>query len=158
MFGDITANEIKLLNSYSLLGFAGQRELDDYMRYLLCKQYKKEVMMAVFHNQLLHSLLQSLLHLVERDEFDIKLVEKRVKQIKELYFGIFEKVHIKYSEHIEELDSNEMVKEFGKNSFQNIERACHSGNRIVIRLEIIEFYEGYNKLARKKDARKIVAV
>lgn len=158
MFGDITANEIDLLNAYSLLGSAGQRELDDYIRYLLCKQYKKEIMVAVFHNQLLHSLLHSLLYLVERDEFDIKQVEKRVKQINELYFGIFEKVHIKYSEHVAELDSNEMVKEFGKNSFENIERACNSGNRIVIRLEIIEFYEGYNKLARKKDARKIVAV
>jgi len=158
MFGDITANEIDLLNAYALLGAAGQRELDDYIRYLLCKQYKKEIMVAVFHNQLLHSLLHSLLYLVERDEFDIQQVEKRIKQINELYFGIFEQVHNKYSEHVTELDSNEMVKEFGKNGFENITRACNSGNRIVIRLEIIEFYEGYNKLARKKDARKIVAV
>ncbi len=158
MFGDITANEIELLNAYSLLAATGQREMNDYIRYLLCKQYKKEIMVEVFHNQLLHSLLHSLLHLVERDEFDIKQVEKRVKQINELYFGIFAKVHNKYSEHVEELDSNEMVKEFGKSSFENIERACYAGNRIVIRLEIIEFYEGYNKLARKKDARKIVAV
>lgn len=158
MFGDITVNEIALLNAYALLGPAGQRELSDYMRYLLCKQYKKEIMVAVFHNQLLHSLIHSLLHLVERDEFDIHQVVKRVKQINELYFGIFEQVHNKYSEHIDELDSNEMVKEFGKNSFENIGRACETGNRILIRLEIVEFYEGYNKLARKKDARKIVAV
>lgn len=158
MFGEITTNEIELLNSYALLGAAGQRELNDYIRYLLCKQYKKEIMVAVFNNQLLHSLLHSLLHLVERDEFDINQVEKRVKQINELYFGIFEQVHNKYSEHIEELDSNELVKEFGKNSFENINRACNSGNRMVIRMEIVEFYEGYNKLARKKDARKIVAV
>lgn len=158
MFGDITANEIELLQSYALLGSAGQRELHDYMRYLLCKQYKKELMTAVFHNQLLHSLLHSLLHLVERDEFDIRQTEKRIKQISNLYFGIFEQVHNKFSEYIIELDSNEMVKEFGKNSFENIARACCLENRHLIRLEIIEFYEGYNKLARKKDARKIVAV
>lgn len=158
MFGDITANEIELLNSYALLGSAGQRELNDYMRYLLCKQYKKELMTAVFHNQLLHSLLHSVLHLVERDEFDISQAEKRIKQISDLYFGIFEQVHNKFSEHIIELDSNEMVKEFGKDGFYNIHRACQSGNRSLIRLEIVEFYEGYNKLARKKDARKIVAV
>lgn len=158
MLGEITANEIELLNTYALLGNSGQRELKDYLRYLLCKQYKKEIMVAVFHNQLLHSLLHSLLHLVERDDFDIAQVEKRMKQINELYFGIFEQVHNKYSEYIEELDSNEVVKEFAINGFGNIARACNSGNRTVIRLEIIEFYEGYNKLARKKDARKIVAV
>lgn len=158
MFGDISANEVELLNSYALLGSAGQRELNDYLRYLLCKQYKKELMTAVLHNQLLHSLLHSLLHLVERDEFDISQAEKRMKQISDLYFGIFEQVHNKFSEHIIELDSNEMVKEFGKNSFDNIDIACQSGNRSLIRLEIVEFYEGYNKLARKKDARKIVAV
>ncbi len=158
MFGDITANEIELLNAYYLLGSNAQREVKDYLRYQLCKQYKKEVMLAVFNNQLIHSLLHSLLHLVERDGFDINQVEKRVQQIKELYFGIFEHVHSKYSEQVEDLDSNEMVKDFGKTSFESIASACESGNRITIRLEIIELYEGYNKLARKKDARKIVAV
>jgi len=158
MFGDITTNEIELLNAYYVLAPTGQKELKDYLRYQLCKQYKKEVMLAVFNNQLIHSLLHSLLHLVERDDFDIHQVQKRVQQIKELYFGIFEHVHSKYSEHVEELDSNETVKDFGRNGFDNITNACNTGNRISIRLEIVEFYEGYNKLARKKDARKIVAV
>ncbi len=158
MFGDITTNEIELLNAYNLLSTPAQSELRDYLRYQLCKQYRKEVMLAVFNNQLIHSLLHSLLHLVERDEFDINQVQKRVLQIKELYFGIFEQIHCKYSERIEELDSNEVVKDFGRDSFANIANACHSGNRIAIRLEIVELYEGYNKLARKKDARKIVAV
>lgn len=158
MFGEITANEIELLNAYYLLGPNAQKELKDYLRYQLCKQYKKEVMLAVFNNQLIHSLLHSLLHMVERDEFDINQVQKRLQQIRELYFGIFEHVHCKYSEHVEELDSNETVKDFGKTSFESIDLACRSGNHIAIRLEIVEFYEGYNKLARKKDARKIVAV
>lgn len=158
MFGDITANEIELLNAYFLLGPTAQKELKDYLRYQLSKQYKKEVMYAVFNNQLIHSLLHSLLHLVEREEFDINQVQKRVQQIKDLYFGIFEHVHNKYSEHIEELDSNEIVKDFGRISFENISNACSSGNRTTIRLEIVELYEGYNKLSRKKDARRIVAV
>ena len=158
MFGDLSYNEVELLNTYSILGHTAQKELNDYLRYLLCKQYKKESLVAVFNNQLIHSLLHSILHIVERDEFDISQVEKRAEQIREIYFGIFEQIHYKYSEHIEELDSNEMVKDFGRNSFENIRRACCSGNRITIRLEVVDFYESFNKLARKKDARKIVAV
>lgn len=158
MFGDFTTNEIELLNAYTILSSTGKRELKDYLRYLLCKQYKKELMTSVFHNQLIHNLLHSLLHLVEKDDFEIEQVEKRSKQVFELYFGIFEQIHNKYSELIDELDSNELVKEFGKNGLENIERAMHSENRVLIRLEIIEFYEGYNKLAKKKDARKFVAV
>jgi hypothetical protein len=158
MFGDISTGEIELLNAFSNLTSAAQKELKDYLRYLLCKQYKKELKTAIFHNQLLHSLLQSLLHIVERDEFQITQIEKRMSQIKELYFGIFEKTHIKYSELVDGLDSCELVKDFGQNSFDNIDRACKCENHSLIRLEIVEFYEGYNKLAQKKDARKIVAV
>lgn len=158
MFGDISSNEVELLNAYGILGHTAQRELKDYLRYLLCKQYKKEIMAAVFNNQLIHSILHNLLHIVERDEFDISQVEKRADQIREVYFGIFEQVHCKYAEQVEELDSNEMVKDFGRNSFENIKWACNSGNRIMIRLEIVDFCESFDKLARKKDARKIVAV
>ena len=158
MYGDITTSEIELLNAFSNLTSSAQKDFKDYMRYLLCKQYKRELMSAIFHNQLLHNLLQSLLHIVERDEFQIVQIENRLKQINELYFGIFEKIHNKYSDLVDGLDSSELVKEFGRNSFENIDRACKTGNRILIRLEIVDFYEGYYKLARKKDARKIVAV
>jgi hypothetical protein len=158
MFSDISTGDIELINAYSNLTSSAQKDFKDYLRYLLCKQYKKELMAAIFHNQLLHSLLQSLLHIVERDEFQIQQIEKRLNQIKELYFGIFEKIHTKYSELVDGLDSSELVKEFGVNSFDSINRACKAGNHILIRMEIVEFYEGYYKLAQKKDARKIVAV
>jgi len=158
MIGDITTSDIELLNAFGSLASSAQRELKDYLRYQLCKQYKRELMASIFHNQLLGSLLQSLLYIVEREEFSIPQIEARMKQINELYFGIFEKVHCKYSELVDCLDSVELVKEFGHNAFQNIERACRIENRILIRMEIIEFYEGYYKLAQKKDARKIVAV
>ena len=158
MFWEITAREIELLNALSVLNSSAQREMEDYLRYLLCKQYKREVMASVFHNQLMHSLLHSLLHLVEREDYAIEQVEKRMRQINELYFGLFEQVHNKYSELISDLDSNELVKELGHNSFENIKRACLMGNRNSIRLEIVEFYESYNRFAKKKDSRKIVAV
>lgn len=158
MYGDIDASDIELLNAVSNLNPNYRKEFKDYIQYLLSKQYKKELMIAIFHNQLMHSLLQSTMQLVERDEFLITQVEKRVKQMQELYFGIFEKIHIKYSELIIGLDSYEIVRDFGRNSFDNINRACRSGNRLIIRMEINEFYEGYFKYAQKKEARKIFAV
>lgn len=158
MYGDITTHEIELLNAFSVLISSGQRDLEEYLRYLLCKQYRREVMAKIFHNQLMHSLLHSLIHLVEREDFEIFQVQKRMKQVYELYFGLFEQVHSKYCELVPDLDSNEIVKEFGKNGFENIERACTSENRSIIRLEIIDFYESFNRFAEKKDCRKIAAV
>lgn len=158
MFGDLTANELELLNAYQLLGNVGQKDLRDYMRYLLCKQYRREVMVAVFHNQLIHNLFHNIMHIIEKDDYDVSQLTRRLKQIKELYFGIFEQVHHKYSEQVEYLDSIEMVKEFGKNSFDNINSALLSNDRVLIRIEIIDFYEEYKKLSTNKDARKIVAV
>ena len=158
MYSDIDKSDIELLNAFSNLNIAAQKDFKDYVRYLLTKQYKRELMVAIFHNGLLHSLIQNLLHIVERDEFQISQIENRMQQVSELYFGIFEKVHCKYMALVDGLDSSELVKDFGRNSFDNINRACTSGNRLLIRMEISEFYEGYYKLAQKKDARKIVAV
>ncbi len=156
--GDITANEVELLNAYHLLSPASRREHHDYMRYLLCKQYKREVMVAVFNNKLLHNLFHSLLYIVEKEDIDLEQVAKRVFQIKELYYAIFEQVHCKYSEHVEDLDSNELVKEFARNSFANLERAIRSQNQDLVRYETINFYQEFNKLSKKRDARNIVAV
>ena len=158
MYGEISISEIEILNAFSNLSSTAQKECKDYLHYLLCKQYKRELMSAIFHNQLLDNMLKSLLHIVERDDFNTNLIENRLKQINELYFGIFEKIHTKYSDLVDELDSSELVKDFGRNSFENISRACMTGNHILIRMEIVEFYESYFKLGKKKDARKIVAV
>lgn len=158
MYGEINAGDIEMLNRFRNLSSTGQKELREYMRYLLCKQYKRELMISIFNNGLLHSLLQNLINLTERDDFPINQIENRLKQIQELYFGIFEKIHTKYSGLVEGLDSCELVKDFGKMSFDNIARACYSGNRLVILMEINEFYEGYYKFAKQKEYRKIIAV
>jgi len=158
VIGDITTEDVELLNIYQILKPAGQKELKDYLRYLLSKQYKREVLVAVFQNKLLHNLFHSLLHIVEKDEFSSNQVGKRIQQIRELYWGIFEQVHNKYSEFVQDLDSNEVVKEFGRTSFENIQRALKSGDNDIIRWEIIDFYQQYNKLSQEKDTRKIIAV
>lgn len=155
---ELSSNEIELLNAYQCLAVHGQKELKEYLRYLLCKQYRREVMAAIFNNNLLENLLHSLLHIIESREMDVDLVARRVYQLKELYFSTFQKVHGKYSEIVENLDSNEAVRETGRNAFENIERAINSGNETRIRLEILEFYQEYRLLSQKKDARKIIAV
>jgi len=128
------------------------------MRYILTKQYRREVMAAVFHNKLLSNLFHSLLFLVERDDFDVAQVQKRVQQIKQIYYAIFDQVHNKYSKVVEDLDSNEVVREFGRISFENLEWAFKQGQLSLIRMEVINFYQEYNKLGKKMDARQIVAV
>lgn len=158
MFAEMTAAEIELLNMLELLNPSGKREVREYTRYVLTKQYRREVMAAVFQNKLLVNLFHSLIYLVERDEFDIAQVQKRVRQIKELYYAIFDQVHNRYLQVIDDLDSNEVVREFGRISFENLDQAFKQGNLAVIRMEVVNFHQEYNKLGKKKDARQIVAV
>ncbi|MGB4703365.1 MAG: hypothetical protein WBI01_12800 [Syntrophomonadaceae bacterium] len=158
MFSDITAQEVEILNMLDIMTPTGVREVKEYMRYILTKQYRREVMAAVFHNKLLSNLFHSLLFLVERDDFDVAQVQKRVQQIKQIYYAIFDQVHNKYSKVVEDLDSNEVVREFGRISFENLERAFKQGQLSLIRMEVINFYQEYNKLGKKSDARQIVAV
>jgi len=158
VFSDITAQEVEILNMLDIMTPTGVREVKEYMRYILTKQYRREVMAAVFHNKLLSNLFHSLLFLVERDDFDVAQVQKRVQQIKQIYYAIFDQVHNKYSKVVEDLDSNEVVREFGRISFENLERAFKQGQLSLIRMEVINFYQEYNKLGKKSDARQIVAV
>lgn len=158
MLADMTAYEIDILNMLHILSPTAQRELNDYLRYLLTKQYRREVMVAVFQNKLLANLFHSLMFMVERDDFDVEQVHKRIRQIKELYYGIFDQVHNRYANVVEDLDSNEVVREFGRISFENLEQAFHQENLTLIRMETINFYQEFNRLAKKKDARQIIAV
>lgn len=158
MFADITAGDIEIINMLDLLTPSGKREVREYTRYVLTKQYRREVMVAIFQNKLLANLLHSIVFLVERDDFDIDPLQKRISQIKELYYAIFEQVHNRYLEVVDDLDSNEVVREFGRISFENLEEVLKQGNPTVIRREVINFQQEYNKLGKKKDARQIVAV
>jgi hypothetical protein len=154
----MSINEIEILNGYLYLHPKAQKEARDYLRYLLCKQYQREVKLTVFSSKLLHNLFQSLLFIVKKEDFDIEMVGRRVAEMKDVYYGLFEQVHQKYSEFVCELDSNEIVREFGRNAFENVGQAIRGGNLMVTRLEIIDFYQDYCKLGQKKDLRQIVAV
>ncbi|MDR1616280.1 MAG: hypothetical protein LBR98_04650 [Syntrophomonadaceae bacterium] len=158
MVGKMSIDEAEILSGYWYLHPKAQREVQDYLRYLLCKQYQREVKLTVFNNRLLHNLFQNLLSVVEKEDFDIGMAERRIAEIKEIYYGLFEQVHQKYSEFVCELDSNEIVREFGRNAFENVGQAMRGGNLLVIRLEIIDFYQDYCKLSQNKELRQIIAV
>lgn len=158
MVGEISNQEVELLNLYAKLGSVGRKELKEYLNYLLTKQYRKEVMASVFNNKLMQNLLHSLMHIVEKDDFDISQVNKRILQIRELYYGVFEQIHICYAELVEDLDSNEIVREFGRNSFENLNIALLSENQNQIRFEVVNFHQEFINLSKKKDARQIIAV
>lgn len=158
MHKDFRMDDTELCNSYHRLGPQAQRELKDYVDYLLTRQYKREVIITVFHNKLLKNRLCGLLHIVESEEPDINLVKRRVIQVKELYFGLFEKVHSDYAQLVEDLDACEVVKEFGRTSFTNLMRAIDSNRPSRVRTEVIDFFQGFDSLSRHSRARKIIAV
>ncbi|SHG60843.1 hypothetical protein SAMN02745221_00581 [Thermosyntropha lipolytica DSM 11003] len=158
MLPDFSLRELELLKLFQALGPAGQKECLEYIKYLLSKQYKRELNLAIFNNNLLQNLLRGLLHLVQKEDFDIMLAQKRMMQIKELYYAIFADIHNRYSELVEDLDTSEIVREFGQNNFSQVETAFISGDINRIRYEIIEFFQQYERLARKKDSRHVMAV
>ncbi len=158
MNGDVSERELELLNGYSLLRSSAQGDFLDYMRYLLSKQYRKEVMAAIFNNRMLNNLIDDLVAMVDLEEVEVEQITKRVMQIRELYFGVFEQVHGRYCEVVENLDSNEVVKDFGRISFDNLLRALKTQDRKVISAEVFDFYQQYCMLSRKKDARRLVAI
>ncbi|MBO8158476.1 hypothetical protein [Thermosyntropha sp.] len=158
MLAELSLKEIELLKAFQALGPVGQKECSEYIKYLLTKQYKRELMMSIFNNKLIHNLLHGLLHMVEKDDFDVIQAQKRVMQIKELYYGIFEDVHTKYTELVDDLDTNEIVREFGKNGFTSLENAFVSGDIGKIRYEVIDFFQQYEKFSQKKDIKHVVAV
>ena len=104
------------------------------------------------------NLLRGLVRIIEGRELDVELVTRRIKQIKELYYSTFQKVHFKYSEVVDNLDSNEIVRETGRHAFENIEQAHQSGDEELLRMEVREFYQDYKVLSRNNDSRKIIAV
>ena len=151
-------DEITILNIYNMLNYSRQKDLHEYSRYLLTKQYRNEVLSAIFHNKILNSLFHNLLYTVEKDEFDIEYVGKRIKQIKIIYYELFEDIHHRFSCIIGDLDCNETVRSFGDNSFYSLEQALNSENCNLIRRELTAFYQEYCKIAKKKDTRRIAAV
>ena len=158
MKGELSLRDLELLNGYSLLRPSAQGDFLDYMHYLLSKQYRTEVMAAIFNNRILNKLIDDLVSMMEIEGIEIESMRRRVIQIREIYFGVFEQVHARYCEVVENLDSNEVVKDFGRISFDNLLRALNTEDRKVIKAEVSDFYEQYSRLSRKKDARRLVAI
>jgi len=158
VFGDVSERELELLNGYTLLRESAQGDLQDYLHYLLSKQYQREVMVAVFHNRFLNNLIDDLVKMINLDGLEVGQIRKRILQIRELYFGVLEQVHRRYYEVVENLYTNEVAKDFGRCSFENLERALETQDIRLISAEVIDFYEQYNSLSKKKDARRLVAI
>ncbi|MGI6421313.1 MAG: hypothetical protein ACOX0N_03790 [Syntrophomonadaceae bacterium] len=156
--GDLSLRDLELLNAYSLLRPSAQRDFLDYMNYLLSRQYRSEVMSAIFNNRILNKLIDDLVRMVDIEGIETEPIRRRVIHIREIYFGVFEQVHARYCEVVENLDSNEVVKDFGRISFDNLLRAIRTEDRKLIKAEVHDFYEQYSSLSRKKDARRLVAI
>jgi hypothetical protein len=157
---DFSREEIQLLEANSLLTSPARKKLSEYLHFLLYKQYKAEVLSAVVGNQFVVQMLNRLRQMAERNDLDMPAVSRKLHQLRELYFSIFSSIHVKYSELVPDLDSCEIVREFGVAGFDNIERACMMENKLLLRLEIEDFYRGFETLAQKSinNTRQLVAI
>lgn len=158
MLPDLTRQEIQLLNRFSMLTPEGRRELNNYMRFILLKQYRSDLFSQVLGNPLLFNGLQQAIRLCEREDVEVEEVVQKIRQLKFLYYQLLEKSYCKYSEILGEMLLEDSLKDWGKVCFENILDAAHTGRRELMRQELEEMVQSYNRLARREDRKKIVAV
>jgi hypothetical protein len=147
--------ELDLLEAYTVLGSTERAGLVEYLSFLLGRQYRRDALAAITGNQMLIQLLLNIRQFVERDEFDLAAAGQRINRLRTLYFELFASVHLKYSAVIPELDSYEIVRDFGLTGFDYMEQACRLGNKPVLRAEIEDFYRGFQALAQKNNKYKV---
>lgn len=158
MFPDLSDQEIHLLNNFNLLTQDNQKEYNDYLRYILLKQYRAEMHSQVLANPLLCNGLKQALRLCEREETGIEEIMQKVRQTKYIYHQLVEKVYCKYAEALDDFPLNDLVLDWGRMGFENVAEAASNDQKDLIRRELEEMIHGYNKMAKKQDRRRIVAV
>lgn len=155
---EMNTNEMQLLNRFNMLNRENQREMEDYLRYLLFKQYKAELNQQVFGNPILLSLLTQAERMCERDETVLEEVQAKVEQAQYVFCQILERVSAKYEEIINEPGSDQYVRDWGRLGFQGVAEALEMGCRDRLKNQIEEMLHGYHRLAKKEDRILTVAV
>jgi len=158
VFWEHNVEEITLLNQFNLLLPEGRREVLDYLRYTLFKQYQRELHAAVFSSQPLYNALVYIAKMCEREEASVEDILAKVRQVKFIFYQQYEKVHLKYASILSELHIEDTLRDVGRLGFENIFQAAHSNRPNLIKKEVEELLEMFRKLANRKDRRRIMAV
>lgn len=158
MFPEMSEQEIQLLNNFSILSPENQKEYHNYLRYILLKQYRAEMHSQVLANPLLFKGLKQALLMCEREDTQVEEIMQKVKQTKYMYNQLVEKVYFKYADALDDFPLNDFVIDWGRIGFENVAEAAYNEQKDMIRSELEEMIHGYNRMTKKQDKRRIVAV
>lgn len=158
MFLGLNSQEIQLLNRFNLLAPENKREVNDYLCYLIMKQYRAELNSQVLGNPLIYNGLLQAIRMCERDDLGIDEILQKIRQIKFLYYQLLEKIYCKYADILEGFYTDELLKDWGRLGFESVFEAAQKQSKESICTELEEMVQGYNRLAKKEGKRKFVAV
>ena len=158
MFLEMTNQEIALLSKYNLLHPQTRQEVQEYMSYILFRQYQRELYNALLTNSAIGNGLTQIIRLCEREETDAQELVSRLNQVKFYFYHTYEKVKTKYEGVLAAVQAEDSLLDLGRLGFENILQAIYSNDRQRIRREVEEFVGMFRKLVHRRDKRRIAAV
>jgi len=158
MFLEISAQEITLLSKFNLLHPQAKQEIQEYVNYVLFRQYQRELYNAVLASAAINNGLNQIMRMCEREETDTEEILTKLKQVKFYFYQTYEGVKTKYEGVLAAIHAEDSLLDLGRLGFENILEAIYSNNKEQVRRETEEFLGMFRKLANPGDKRRIAAV
>lgn len=158
MLPDLTSQDILLLKCFHLLRPEGKRDLLDYLRFIAQKQYRAELSTQVMNNPLLYNGLLQAARMCEREDIQAEDVLQKISQLKYMYYTLLEKTNLKYDEVLEDFNLGDIIRDWARIGFENLAEAAKCGQKDLILQELEEMIYGLERLAKKGDKKRFVAV
>ena len=158
MLFELTSQDIMLLKCFRLLQTEGRKNLLDYLKFLAEKQYRAELSSRILNNPILYNGLVQAHRMCEREEVHVDDILQKINQLKYIYYQLLEKTNIKYDEILDDINQENIIRDWGRIGFENISEAARTGRKDLILRELDEMIEGLKGLAKKGDRKRIVAV
>jgi len=155
---DLTSQDIHLLKGFQLLRPDGKRDLLDYLRFIAQKQYHAELSSQVLNNPILYNGLLQAARMCEREETRVEDILQKVGQLKYMYYQLLEKISTKYNEVLDDINLEDIIRDWGRIGFENINEAAKTGQKDLMLRELDEMIEGLEGLAKKGGKKRIIAV
>ena len=155
---DLNSQDICLLKGFQLLRPEGKRDLLDYLRFLAQKQYRAELSFQVLNNPILYNGLLQASRMCEREETRVEDILQKISQLKYMYYQLLEKTNVKYDEVLDDINLEDIIRDWGRIGFENVAEAVKTGRKELILRELDEMIEGLEGLAKKGDKKRIIAV
>jgi len=155
---ELTSQDIMLLKCFRLLQTEGRKNLLDYLKFLAEKQYRAELSSRILNNPVLYNGLVQAHGMCEREDVSLEDILQKINQLKYMYYQLLEKTSIKYDDILDDLNQENVIRDWGRIGFENITEAAKTGRKDLILRELEEMIEGLKGLAKKGGQKRIIAV